>query len=145
MSLPMQEPIAGGAPPPPPDAPEPSLLQDAGDLTRQLRGLIGDHLQLASLETRLAARTAASMVATAFALGLVLAGVWLTLVGAAVAMLIDYGFNAVASMAVGAGLNLVGALLLYELLRYQSRSLGWPVTLSVLERSRSHAAPKAAA
>ncbi|MEQ8860780.1 MAG: phage holin family protein [Pseudomonadales bacterium] len=121
------------------------MLQDAGALTRELRELVRDHLQLASLETRLAARTAASMLATALALGLLLASVWLALMGAAVLTLIDYGFNAVASMAVGAGLNLVGALLLYEVLRYQSRSLGWPVTLSLLKHRRSRPAVEAAA
>ena len=125
--------------------PTPGVIRDAGALARELRELIGEHLRLASLETRLAARTAASMLATAVALGLLLASVWLALVGASVLMLIDYGFNAVTSMALGAGLNMVGALLLCLLLFQQSRNLGWPVTLSLLRSGKAQPALRSAA
>ncbi|MEQ9005392.1 MAG: phage holin family protein, partial [Pseudomonadales bacterium] len=127
-----------------PRAPAPGLRGDAGALAAELRKLIGDHLRLASLETRQAARTVTSMLVMAVALGLLLASGWLALVGASVLMLIDHGFDAVGAMALGAALNLLGALILYLWIRWQSRSLGWPVTLSLLGSGSVQPSPTAA-
>lgn len=118
-----------------PAVPASSFLNDAGELTRELRQMLHDQLELAALETQLAARTAITMIALAIVMGLLLVSVWLALVGAGAMALIYFGLSAVMAMIVVAILNLAGAGLAYVLLRHKARSLGWPVTLRMLKPS----------
>lgn len=109
------------------------LLEDAGALTRELRGLVHDQLQLAVLEARLAARTMTVLVALGVGLALLLAAAWLGLLGAAVMVLINQGLGAAPALLIVALLNLAVTPLLYALLRRQVRSLGLPATLRTLK------------
>jgi hypothetical protein len=137
-------PGGGSATDPDPAGRSPTFLNEAGALTRELRELVHDHLQLAALEARLAVRTVGSMIALAVVMGLLLASVWLALIGATVMLLIAYGQSAVVAMVVAAVINLTGVLLCYLVFRYQLRGLGLPASLRMLKSAAAQPAPGSA-
>lgn len=111
---------------------ETGLLEDASVLTRELRKLIHDQLQLAGLETRLAALGLMKMTAAAAGIGVLLATAWLGLTGAVVLGLITGGLSPAYAMLMVTALNLGAAAALWAFIRHRSRILGLPTTLRTL-------------
>ncbi|MCC5887484.1 MAG: phage holin family protein [Gammaproteobacteria bacterium] len=116
-----------------PEGASSSLLGDASTLTRELRAMVHAQLELAELETRLAARTVIHMLALAVGIAVLLVGAWLTLVGAAVLALMNQGVSPMLAMLAATAVNLVAAGFVYMSLRRHGESLGWPVTLRMLK------------
>jgi len=120
---------AGGDPV---EMPARSLFAEVGALSRDLRGLLHDQLQLAVLEARLAARRMAVLVALGVGLALLLVAAWLSVLGAVVMTLVSQGFAAAPALLIVAVLNLAAMPVLYAVLRRQVHSLGLPATLRTL-------------
>jgi hypothetical protein len=110
----------------------PGLLDEIKSLWRELRGLAHDELTLAALETRLAARSLVTMIAAGVMFAVLLVSAWLGLVGAVVLGLIGIGVTASIAMLLAVATNLVFSLILYEVIRRQSRHLQFPATLRSL-------------
>jgi len=122
------EPAAvGGAPPG-----NSGLLEDAKSLWHELCGLAHDRLMLAALETRLAGKSLVTMIAAGVMVAALLVGAWLGLMGAAVLWLVSIGVIASVAMLLAVAANLVFALILYDVIRRQSRHLQFPATLRSL-------------
>jgi uncharacterized membrane protein YqjE len=115
-------------------APPPGLGEQATSLAHELRGLVHDHLELVTLETRLCIHNLLRMTVIAVFSALVLASAWLALTGAAVFVLITHGVTPAMAMALLAAVNLVAALGGWMLLRHTSRRLGWPAMQRTLKR-----------
>ena len=123
------QPAMGGDPV---ETPTRSLFADAGALTRDVRELLHDQLQLAVLEARLAARTMAVVVALAIGLALLLSAAWLSLLGALVMTLVSQGFSAAQALLIMAALSVAVMPVLYAVLYRQVASLGFPASLRTL-------------
>jgi len=108
------------------------LLDEIKALWRELRGLAHDELTLAALETGLAARSLVTMIAAGVKVAVLLVSAWLGLVGAVVLGLIGIGVTASIAMLLAVASNLVFSLILYEVIRRQSRHLQFPATLRSL-------------
>ena len=117
----------GGAPPG-----DTGLLEEAKSLWHELRGLAHDQLTLAALETRLAGKSLVTMIAAGVMIALLVASAWLGLIAAAVLWLISIGVVASIAMLLAVGANLVSALMLYYVIRRESRHLQFPATLRSL-------------
>jgi hypothetical protein len=133
-------PAATGSAPPA----DSGLLEQVQSLWQALRGLAHDELTLAALETRLAARSLVTMIAAGVMVALLLVSAWLGLAGAVVLWLISIGVTASIAMLLAVAGNLVFALILYDVIRRQSRHLQFPATLRSLRPapSRLHASEK---
>jgi hypothetical protein len=114
-------------------APPPDLGEHAATLARELRGLVHDHLELATLESRLLLRRVLMMATIAVFSALVLAGAWFALTGAAVFVLIGLGVAPAMAMALVAAANVLLAFVAWLLLRRISAQLGWPATQRTLK------------
>jgi len=110
----------------------PDLFDDVVGLSRELGELARDQLELVALETKLAARSVMTMIAAAVAIGLLLVTAWLGLMGALIWWLVGAGVAPAFGMIVLVVLNLLAALIPYNLIRRRSRSLGFPATLRSL-------------
>lgn len=117
-------------------SPSPGRLdKDVIRVTRELRGLAHDHLELAALETRLTVNTVLRMGIVAIITAIVLVSAWLALLGAAVLGLIDIGLApAVAMLLLGAA-NLVLGFAGWQRIRTWSLLLGWPATQRLVKPS----------
>jgi hypothetical protein len=116
----------------------PDLFDDVVGLSQELRELAHDQLQLVTLETKLAARSLMTMIAAAVGIGLLLVAAWLGLMGALVLWLAGVGVAPGLAMIAVVVLNLLAALIPYNLIRRRSRSLGFPATLRSLRAAWSH-------
>src|SRR4026207_2582747 len=118
------EPIVGGG-----GAPAaPGLLDGVRSLWHEFRGLAHDGLTLAALETRQAGNSLVTMIAAGMMVAALLVSAWLGLMGAAVLLLIGIGVAASIAMLLAVAANLVFALILYDVIRRQSRHLQVPAT-----------------
>jgi hypothetical protein len=114
-------------------APPPDLGEHAAGLARELRGLVHDHLELATLETRLCFHNVLRMTVIAVFSALVLAAAWFALSGAAAFVLIELGIAPAVAMALLAAANMLVAAGGWLLLRHTSARLGWPVMQRTLK------------
>lgn len=114
-------------------APPPDLGEYAASLASEVRGLVHDHIELATLESRLLIRRVLMMAMIAVFSALVLASAWLALTGAAVFVLIQLGIAPAMAMALLAAVNVLIALGGLLLLRRTSARLGWPATQRTLK------------
>jgi hypothetical protein len=108
------------------------LLEEAKSLWHELRGLAHDQLTLAALETKLAGKSLVTMIAAGVMVAVLLVSAWLGLVGAGVLWLISIGVVASIAMLLAVAANLVFALILYDVIRRQTRHLQFPATLRSL-------------
>lgn len=129
---------AGGAPS------EAGLVDEVKILWHELRAMAHDQLTLASLETKLAARSLVTMIAAGVMVAVLLISAWLGLMGAAVLWFVSIGGTASIAILFAVAANLAFAVILYELIRRQSRHLQFPATLRSLRPlpSRLEAAEK---
>jgi len=97
-------------------------------VVHEFRELANDHLELATLETRLSVNTLLRMAIISIFTALVLVSAWLTLVGSAALGLISFGLAPVMAMLLLAAANLIIALLGWLQVRRMSLWLGWPAT-----------------
>lgn len=107
----------------------PGLLgENMSRMVRELRELVHDHLELATLETRLSVNTLLRMAVISIVTALVLVSAWLALVGAAALGLISIGLAPGLAMLLLAAANLLLALAGWLWIRHNSHRLGWPAT-----------------
>jgi uncharacterized membrane protein YqjE len=109
-----------------PSVPPPDFGEHAASLAREFRGLLHDHLELATLETRLCIHNVLRMTVIAVFSALVLAGAWFALTGAAVFVLIGLDVAPALAMALLAAANVLVAFGGWLLLRHTSARFGWP-------------------
>jgi len=102
-------------------------------LAHELRALALDHIELATLETRLSVRTLLQMAVIAIITAIVLVSAWLALVGSAALGLIAIGLSPAIAMLLLAAANLLLALAGWLRIRYVSQWLGWPATQRALK------------
>ena len=113
-------------------APPPDLGEHATVLARELRGLVHDHLELATLETRACIRRVLRMAMIAVFSALALASAWLALTGAAVFVLMHLGVAPAMAMVLLAAANLLLTVCGWLLLERTSARLGWPAMQRML-------------
>lgn len=113
--------------------PDSSPLQDLGLLQRELRDLVHDQLQLATLELRLATHSLMVMISTAVCVGALLMLAWLGLMAATGIGLTGLGFHPVMVLLAATALTLLLSILLYHFIGRRSRHLGFPSTLRTLK------------
>lgn len=113
--------------------PPTGLGEHATSIARELRGLVHDHLELATLESRLVIRRVLTMLMIAVFSALVLVSAWLALTGAAVFILINFGVTPAMAMALLAAANALLALGGWLLLRHTNARLGFPATQRTLK------------
>lgn len=119
----------------PADAPEPSLLEQAGLLWTELRGLAHDRFELVALEVRQACSRFALMVALALAAAALVSTAWLGFVAAVVLWMIGLGVSPAGALFVVVCANLVVAAACVLLLLREGRALPFAATLrSILGR-----------
>ena len=110
-------------------SPSPGLLTDhLKALARELRELGRDHLELATLETRLVVNTALRMVIVGIVTALMLASAWLSLVGAAALWLISIGLQPALALLILSVANVFLALVGWQYIKHLNQGLGWPAT-----------------
>lgn len=114
-------------------APPPDLLESATGVASELRGLVHDHLELVTLETRLNIHNILKMTVIAVVSALVLAGAWFALTGSAVLVLISVGVAPALAMALLAVANVLLALGGWLLFKRTSGELGWPAIQRALK------------
>lgn len=114
-------------------APPPGIGEHATSIAREVRGLVHDHLELATLESRLVIRRVLTMLITAVFSALVLVSAWLALSGAAVFILINFGVAPAMAMALLAAANALLALGGWLLIRHSNARLGFPATQRTLK------------
>jgi uncharacterized membrane protein YqjE len=118
-------------------SPPPDLGEHAASFAREFRGLVHDHIELATLESRLFIHRVLRMAMIAVFSALVLAGAWFALTGSAVFVLISLGVAPALAMALLAVANVLLALGAWLLLRRTSARLGWPATQRTLKPASS--------
>jgi uncharacterized membrane protein YqjE len=124
-----------GPQPAPAAAPEPGLLEQAGLLWAELRGLARDQFELAALELRAACSRFALMVALALAAAALAATAWLGLVAAAVFWFVERGASPVWALLATAAVNLAVAAGCVALLRHEGKEMPFAATFrSLFER-----------
>ncbi|MDD5580426.1 MAG: phage holin family protein [Methylobacter sp.] len=104
------------------------LLSEIGSLWRELTALTQEQVHLAALETQRAGKSLITVVIAAVLLAILALGVWLGLWAAGIAWLVEQGLPLSGSLLLGVIVNLVAALIIYGLIRYQSRYLQFPAT-----------------
>lgn len=116
-------------------APEPGLLEQAGLLWAELRGLAHDQFELVALELRQACSRFALMVALALAAAALTATAWLGLVAAIVFWMIERGASPAGALLSAVCANLAVAAACVLLLLREGRELPFAATLrSILGR-----------
>ena len=123
--------LHGGASP---EAANDGVLDSARSLWRDLTAQAKDHLELALLETQRAGKSAVSMLIYAVAAALLLVTAWLGLLAAIVIGLAELGLHAGFGVLIVVGLNLIGAFVLYRMIRSASENLGFPATIRSFRR-----------
>lgn len=115
-------------------APTPGIGEQATSIAHEVRGLVHDHLELATLESRLLVRRVINMLMIAVFAALVLVSAWIALTGAAVFILINFGVAPAMAMTLIAVANALLALGGWLLLRHISARLGFPATQRTLKQ-----------
>jgi hypothetical protein len=113
------------------------VLEDALQLTHELRAALHDQVSLLSNEAQLAARSLTEMVAAAVGIGVLLVSAWLGLLTAGIFALIGLGLPPIVAMLVAAALNLAALLVPYEVIRRKSRNLSFSATRRTLRPAAS--------
>lgn len=109
------------------------VLEDAQLLWHELRGLTHDRFRLAALETQQAGKSLVTMIVSGMLVAVLLGCAWLGLVAAAVLGLIENGVVASSAILLAVAFNLLLALILYGVIRRNSRYLQFPATLRSLQ------------
>ncbi len=105
-----------------------SLQGNLKGLIAEMRELAHDHLELATLETRLSVDTLLRMGVIAIFIGLVAVSGWLALVGSAALALVSMGMAPVLAMLLLAAANVMAAVLGWMRIRSLSHRLGGMAT-----------------
>ena len=109
------------------------VLEDVQTLWCALRGLTHDRFRLAALETQRAGESLVAMIMAGVMVAILLSGVWLGLVVAAVLWLVENGVVAISAILLAVAFNLLLMLILSVVIRRKSRYLQFPATLRSLQ------------
>jgi uncharacterized membrane protein YqjE len=104
------------------------VLDSARSLWRDFTALARDQLELALLETQRAGKSAVNMLIYALGATMLLVTAWLGVLAAIVIGLAELGLHAGFGVLIVVALNLVGAYVLYRMIRSSSEDLGFPAT-----------------
>ena len=116
-----------------PDNGEPGVLASVEGWWADVRGIAHEHLQLATLEARLAGRALVWLLVYGILVSVLLLGAWAGPVAALVLWLVASGVGASAALLLAAAMNLLAAGLLALAIRRRSRHLGFAATRRSLE------------
>lgn len=108
---------------------EARILADIRTLWDALYGLSYDRFLLAALETRRAGQSLVIMMIAGAMLALLLSAAWLGLLAGAVYWLVEKGLPASNALLIAVAINLLLALILFGLIRRNSRYLQFPAIL----------------
>lgn len=111
---------------------EPGLLEQAGLLWAEVRGLASDHFELLSLEVKLACSRFALMVGLALAAGALFATAWLGLIAAAVFWMIHIGASPVGALLSAVCANVAAGIVCVMLIRREGRDMPFASTFRSL-------------
>jgi Zn-dependent membrane protease YugP len=103
-------------------------LSDISSLWHELTELTQEQVHLAALETRRAGKSLIIVVTAAVLLAVLVLGAWLGVLAAGIVWLLEQGLPLSAALLLAVGINLLAALIVYVLIRYQSRHLRFPAT-----------------
>jgi hypothetical protein len=115
--------------PSPAAVPEPGLLEQAGLLWEELRGLAHDQFKLLALEARQACSRFALIVALALAAAALTATAWLGLIAAGVFWMIELGVSPAGALLAAVCANLAAAVACLLLLQREVRELPFASSL----------------
>ncbi len=114
-------------------------------LVSEIRELAQDHLELATLETRLSVVTVVRMAVVAVFTALVLVSAWLAALGAAALGLVSLGVAPVFAMLLVAAVNLVVAFIGWLRIKRLSHWIGWGATQRAIKSAPAGEPQRAAA
>ena len=123
--------------------PQEPLLQFARGLLRELPGLIGDRVELASLELRRAGEALVRITMLVVVAAILGVTAWLALWTVMVGLLVQLGLHPLAALALAAVANIVVAAWAVHRARALLRLLSLPATRRHLSFGRPDAAPAA--
>ncbi len=122
------------------ESPSPGPVGEGpGRMLHEIRELVIDHLELATLEAQLSANTLFRMAIVSIVTSLVLVSSWLALMGAAALALMSAGLSPELAMLMVCGCNLLIAITGWLWIRHKSHRLGWPATLRAIRRPLNEA------
>lgn len=108
---------------------EPGILEGAGSLLREMRGIAHDYMSLVALETKRAGQSLMIMMAAAVMIAILLVSAWLGLVAAGVFGMTAAGMAPGWAILVAVIANLLVAAGLYFLIRHKRQDLAFPATI----------------
>ncbi|WP_201276172.1 phage holin family protein [Methylotetracoccus oryzae] len=111
---------------------ESRVLEDIQSLWDELRALAHDRFLLAALETQRAGKSLVGMMVAGIMLAVMLSSAWLGLMAAAVMALVGAGLAWSEALLLAVAMNLLFALILWGVIRRNSRHLQFPATLRSL-------------
>ncbi len=115
-----------------------ALPKEVRLLWLELRGLAHDHLELAALETQRAGESLVAMVVAGMLVAGLLLSAWLGLMGAAILALTSRAVMSTGSaLVLTAAVNLLAALILWNLIRRLGRRLRFPANARRLDPATS--------
>ncbi|CCE24261.1 phage holin family protein [Methylotuvimicrobium alcaliphilum] len=116
---------------PPPS--ETAILEDTQSLWHELHGLAYDRLRLATLETQRAGQSLVTMIISGVMIALFLSSAWLGVMAVVVVELIEKDVTLSNAILLAVVVNLLIALVLFNVIRLKARDLGFPATLRSLQ------------
>jgi hypothetical protein len=111
---------------------EPGLLEQAGLLWAEVRGLAEDQFRLLALEVRLACSRFAVMAGLALAAAALFATAWLGLVAAVVLWMVELGASPIGALLAAVCLNIGAGIVCVMLIRRQGSEMPFATTLRSL-------------
>ncbi len=112
---------------------ETAILEDTQSLWHELHGLAYDRLRLATLETQRAAQSLVTMIISGVMIALFLSSAWLGLMVVVVVELIEKDVTLSSAILLAVVVNLLIALVLFNVIRLKARDLGFSATLRSLQ------------
>jgi hypothetical protein len=111
---------------------EPGLLEQAGQLWAEVRGLAEDQFRLLSLEVQLACSRFAVMVGLALGAAALFATAWLGLVAAVVVWMMELGASPIGALLAAVCVNIGAGIVCVMLIRREGRENPFASTLRSL-------------
>jgi len=117
-------------------AQESGLLESSVALFSELRGLVHDHLQLATLEAKYACESLITMLVAGIVAAILCVSAWLGLMAAGALFLVELGLVSSAAILIMVGVNLLAVAVLYYVIRRKSQTLHFEKTLNSLRQAK---------
>lgn len=109
------------------------ILENTQALWHELYGFSHDCFHLIALEARRAGQNLVSMIIAGVMIAILLIGVWLGLIAAAILWLVEHGVTASSAILLAVVFTLLLTLILMVMIRRKSRYLQFPATVRSLQ------------